>query len=146
MTIVNSMASAWSSGKSFLGLFLGTFTDALTVLRTVRTPADGQALFVPQIAVTMAFLLAVVSVFALVLFLAHLAKEIRVEAMLDAVHRDAADTLDRLNVRSSRGENWLLASCNVTTVRENVSDVTVIRNPATASRTARAASAPPPNK
>jgi uncharacterized membrane protein len=79
-----------------LGLFLGTFTYALTVLRTVRTPADGQALFVPQIAVTMAFVLAVVSVFALVLFLAHLAREIRVETMLDAVHRDATGTLDRV--------------------------------------------------
>ena len=79
-----------------LGLFLGTFTYALTVLRTVRTPADGQPLFVPQIAVTTAFVLAVVSVFALVLFLAHLAREIRVETMLDAVHRDATGTLDRV--------------------------------------------------
>ena len=32
----------------------------------------------------------------------------------------------REKVRSSRGENWLLASCSVTTVRENVNDVTVI--------------------
>ena len=65
-----------------LGVFLGTFAYALTVLRTVRTGADDQELFVPQIAVTVAFLLAVASVFALVIFLAHLAKEIRVETML----------------------------------------------------------------
>ena len=78
-----------------LALFLGTFTYALTVLRTVRTPADGQDLFVPQISVTLAFLLAVTSVFGLVIFLAHLAKEIRVETMLATVHQDAAATLQR---------------------------------------------------
>jgi len=52
----------------------------------------------------------------------------------------------RENVRNNRGENWLLASCSVTTVSENVSDVTVISEPAIADRTVRAASAPPPNR
>ena len=52
----------------------------------------------------------------------------------------------RVNVRSSRGENWLLASCRVTTVSEKVSDVTVISELAMASSTVRAASAPPPNR
>jgi len=79
-----------------LGVFLGTFAYALTVLRTVRTAADDQEQFVPQIAVTVAFLLAVTSVFALVVFLAHLAKEIRVETMLATVHRDATATLRRV--------------------------------------------------
>jgi uncharacterized membrane protein len=82
--------------QATLAPFLGTFTYALTVLRTVRTPADGQDLFVPQIAVTLAFLLAVVSVFGLVIFLAHLAREIRVETMLATVHKDATDTLQRV--------------------------------------------------
>ena len=82
--------------QATLALFLGTFTYALTVLRTVRTPADGQDLFVPQIAVTLAFLLAVVSVFGLVIFLAHLAREIRVETMLATVHQDATATLKRV--------------------------------------------------
>ncbi len=79
-----------------LALLLGTFTYALTVLRTIRTPADDQDLFVPQIAVTLAFLLTVVSVFGLVIFLAHLATEIRVETMLAKVHRDANATLQRV--------------------------------------------------
>ena len=82
--------------QATLGLFLGTFTYALTVLRTVRTPADGQDLFVPQIAVTLAFLLAVTSVFVLVLFLDHLAKEIRVETMLATVHQAATTTLQHV--------------------------------------------------
>ena len=50
-----------------------------------------------------------------------------------------------MKVRSSRGENWLLASCRVTTVSEKVSDVTVISELATAPRTDRAALPSPPN-
>lgn len=79
-----------------LGLFLGTFTYALTVLRTVRTAADDQPPVVPQIAVTFAFVLAVASVFALVIFLAHLAREIRVETMMATVHGDTTGTLRRI--------------------------------------------------
>ncbi len=50
-----------------------------------------------------------------------------------------------VKVRSSRGENWLLANCSVTTVSENVSDVTVISELAMASSNVRAAPASPPN-
>jgi hypothetical protein len=76
-----------------LAMFLATFTYALTVLRTVRTGNDGQDVFVPQISVTFAFLLVLASVIGLVLFLAHLAREIRVETMLKKVHSDATGTL-----------------------------------------------------
>ena len=79
-----------------LALFLGTFTYTLTVLRSVRTGDDQGAAFVPQLSVTLAFLLALVSVLALVLFLAHLATEIRVETMLRKVHRDGSSTLNRV--------------------------------------------------
>jgi uncharacterized membrane protein len=79
-----------------LALFLGTFTYALTVLRSVRTGDDNGAAFVPQFSVTLAFILTLVSVVALVLFLAHLATEIRVETMLRKVHRDGSRTLRRV--------------------------------------------------
>lgn len=79
-----------------LGLFLGTFAYALTVLRTVRTAADNQQPVIPQISVTVAFVLAVASVFALVIFLAHLAKEIRVETTMATVHGDASTTIRRV--------------------------------------------------
>lgn len=79
-----------------LAVFLATFTYALTVLRTVRTSGDGRAVFVPQLAVTTAFLLALVSVLALVLFLAHLAAEIRVETALRNVHAEATQTVCRV--------------------------------------------------
>ena len=76
-----------------LAMFLATFTYALTVLRAVRSAGDGQAEFVPRASVTLAFVLAVVSVLALVLFLAHLTRQIRVETMLRNVHRDATRTM-----------------------------------------------------
>lgn len=80
-----------------LALFLATFTFALTVLRTVRSAGAGdQSEFVPKFAVTVAFLLAVASVVALVLFLAHLTELIRVESMVRNVHREASGTMQAL--------------------------------------------------
>ncbi len=77
-----------------LALFLGTFAYSLTVLRTVRTAADRQTEFVPDIAVTMAFVFAIASVMGLVLFLAHLTREIRVETMMRKVQAETIDTVD----------------------------------------------------
>ena len=76
-----------------LAIFLATFTFSLTVLRSVRSPSEGGAIFVPRVSVTVAFLLALASVVALVLFLAHLTSQIRVETMLQRVHDDAAGTM-----------------------------------------------------
>jgi uncharacterized membrane protein len=75
-----------------LALLLATFTYALTVLRSVRG-ADGGGELVPRIGVTLAFLLAVASVVALVFFLGHLTKQIRVETMLQQVRTDALTTI-----------------------------------------------------
>lgn len=77
-------------------MFLSTFTDALTVLRSVRTAGDGQVQFVPRLSVTVGFVLAVASVVGLVLFLAHLAQQIRVETMLRNVHDNASATVARV--------------------------------------------------
>lgn len=79
-----------------LALFLSTFTYSLTVLRTVRTVDESQDAFVPQVSVTAAYLLGLASVVGLVLFLAHLVTQIRVETMLRNVHRDATQTARRL--------------------------------------------------
>ncbi len=81
--------------QTTLAVFLATFVFALTVLRTVRTEHSDQAEVVPQMSVTFAFLLAVASVLALVLFLAHLVRQIRVETMLEQVHDDARATVRR---------------------------------------------------
>lgn len=76
-----------------LALFLGSFVYALTVLRTIRTPEKSREGFVPQLSMTVAFALALGSVLGLVLFLAHLAREIRVETILGNVHDDASGTI-----------------------------------------------------
>ncbi|MBG6217097.1 putative membrane protein [Arthrobacter sp. CAN_A6] len=79
-----------------LALFLATFVFALTVLRSIRVEtSEGQG-FVPVISVTVAFLLTLGSVVGLVLFLAHLARQIRVETMLRDVHREADSALQRI--------------------------------------------------
>ncbi len=79
--------------QATLAVFLSTFTFALTVLRAVRSGGDSGAVFVPRISVTVAFVLSIASVLGLVLFLAHLAREIRVETMLRNVHQDASATV-----------------------------------------------------
>ena len=65
-----------------LALFLAAFAFALTVLRSVRAESGSGPSFVPEISVTVAFGLAIASVMGLVLFLAHLTREIRVETMM----------------------------------------------------------------
>lgn len=79
-----------------LTLCLATFTYALTVLRTIRSSDEGGQDLVPQLAVTTGFVLALASVLALVLFLGHLAREIRVETLLRQVHRETSKTVRRL--------------------------------------------------
>ena len=79
-----------------LALFLSTFVYALTVLRTIRDATATTAMFVPKFSVTVAYVLALISVLGLVFFLAHLVREIRVETMIHTVHGDAAATAKAL--------------------------------------------------
>lgn len=79
--------------QATLGLFLATFTYSLTVLRIVRSGDGETPAFTPRISVTISFLLAIASVVGLVIFLAHLVRQIRVETMLRDVHKDATSTL-----------------------------------------------------
>ncbi|WP_226761434.1 DUF2254 domain-containing protein [Arthrobacter sp. SO3] len=79
-----------------LALFLSAFAFALTVLRSVRTESSGGTSFVPEISVTVAFVLAIASVMGLVLFLAHLTREIRVETMMRRVSAETRETIDRV--------------------------------------------------
>ncbi|WP_159801272.1 DUF2254 domain-containing protein [Arthrobacter zhaoguopingii] len=79
-----------------LALFLATLVFALTVLRSIRAETSTDPGFVPEISVTFAFVLAVASVIALVLFLAHLSRQIRVETMLRDVHAEANVAIARI--------------------------------------------------
>ena len=79
------------------------------MLRTVRASASSRAEFVPDISVTVAYLLAVASVVGLILFLAHLAQTIRVESMLRSVRDEALTTIERELEPSAGGPSTLAA-------------------------------------
>ncbi|WP_427136391.1 DUF2254 domain-containing protein [Pseudarthrobacter sp. S9] len=95
-----------------LALFLASFAFALTVLRSVRDESNGNTAFVPEISVTLAFALAIASVVGLVLFLAHLTREIRVETMMRKVNGETRETIDRVfpEDRPGRGPEPVPAS------------------------------------
>lgn len=76
-----------------LALFLATFAFALTVLRTIRDDDEETSGFVPEIAVTLSFLLALATVIGLVLFLGHLSRQLRVERILADVRDDFTATI-----------------------------------------------------
>ena len=74
-------------GNQFtLGTFLGTFSYALMVLRTVRTQDEG--VFVPHLALTVGVLLAFLCVGNLVYFVGHMAERINVDTVIDLVSDD----------------------------------------------------------
>ncbi|MGY1714564.1 DUF2254 domain-containing protein [Geodermatophilus sp. SYSU D01106] len=88
-----------------LASLTATFVYALTVLRTVRTEdaTAGETAFVPRLSVTVAYALSLASVVALLLFLGHLARMLRVETMLRDVHEEGTATLER---ELSGGDGW----------------------------------------
>ena len=69
-----------------LGVFLGTFSYALMVLRTVRTQSEGE--FVPQLSLSVGILLAFVCVAILVFFVGHMAGRINVDTVIGLVSND----------------------------------------------------------
>ncbi|MEX1079945.1 MAG: DUF2254 domain-containing protein [Homoserinimonas sp.] len=83
-----------------LAIFLGTFTYALTVLRSVKSETSTTDELVPLIAVTLASLLTFVSVITLALFLGHLSRKIRVETMLRNVHDETIGTIALVGERT----------------------------------------------
>ena len=73
-----------------LGVFLGTFTYALLVLRVVRSPGedDGGPGFVPVAAVTVAIALALVSVVFMIYYINHVARSVQVAVIFQRVTDD----------------------------------------------------------
>lgn len=69
-----------------LGAFLGTFSYALMVLRSVRTQEEGP--FTPHLALTFGILLALACVGTLVYFVAHMAGRINVDTVVNLVSED----------------------------------------------------------
>ena len=81
--------------QAVLGVFIGTFTYTLLVLRTIRSAADDRELFVPHVAVTLALLLLLLSIAALIIYINHSARSIQASVIL---HRETLRTLGRIDV------------------------------------------------
>lgn len=79
-----------------LGTFLGTFAYALMVLRSVRTHDEGE--FVPHLSLTLAVLLALLSVALLVYFVEHMAGRINVDTVIGLVSDDVGEAIERLTL------------------------------------------------
>jgi uncharacterized membrane protein len=82
-------------GNQFtLGAFLGTFSYALMVLRSVRTHSEGE--FVPHLSLSISILLAFVCVGTLVFFVGHMAGRINVDTVVNLVSDDVRSAIARL--------------------------------------------------
>ncbi len=69
--------------QTTLGVFLGTFSYTLMVLRSVRTQSEGA--FVPHLSLSIGILLAFVCVGTLVYFVGHMAGRINVDTVIELV-------------------------------------------------------------
>jgi len=79
-----------------LAIFFGTFTYALLVLRSVRSDANGVEPFVPTVATSIAILLALTSVGALIFFVHHVARSIQASVLIERAASDALKLVDDL--------------------------------------------------
>lgn len=77
-----------------LGAFVSTFLYCLLVLRTVRH--DASAPFVPHLAVGLAVVLAVASIFVLIYYIHHVAVNIQADTLIDDIHADLRQMMDTL--------------------------------------------------
>ncbi|BAB77018.1 DUF2254 domain-containing protein [Anabaena sp. FACHB-709] len=79
-----------------LGTFLGTFVYCLFVLRTIRGEGDGYSQFVPQLAVTVGILLAIISIGILIYFIHHASTIIQASHVIQNVSADLHSAIKRL--------------------------------------------------
>jgi uncharacterized membrane protein len=77
-----------------LGIFAGIFTYCLIVLRTIRSGDEGA--FVPNLAVSFGFVLALGGVGALIFFIHHIAASIQASSIIASVAEETIAAIDRL--------------------------------------------------
>lgn len=80
--------------QATLGIFAATFTYALTVLRSVQG-SSGEESFVPQISVTVGFLLVLASVGTFLAFIQHITTSIQVSSIVSHLGDSTVDVVDR---------------------------------------------------
>ena len=79
-----------------LGVFLGTFSYALMVLRSIRSKDEGD--FIPHLSLSVGILLAFVCVCMLVYFVGHMAGRINVDTVIGLVDEEVRQSLHRFTV------------------------------------------------
>ena len=82
--------------QTVLGFFIGTFTYALLVLRVVRSPLEDTGGFVPSLSVTVAILLALLSVALLIFFVHHATNAMRASVVIDRAAGATRDLVTHL--------------------------------------------------
>lgn len=80
--------------QATLGVFAGTFTYCLIVLRTIRS--NDVVEFIPGLAVSFAFVLVLGSVGVLIFFIHHIASSIQASSIIASVARETYSAIDRL--------------------------------------------------
>lgn len=107
------------SNQIVLGVFIGTFTYTLLVQRTLRT-GDGEEAFVPNVAVTGAVILALVSIGFLIFFINHAARSIQASVIIDSVTSDTLHSVGQVfPERMEPGEDEPLVSADEYTAGRN---------------------------
>ena len=84
------------SNQVVLGTFIGTFIYCLLVLRTVRGDGDDYNSFIPQLSVTVALALAIISISLLIYFIHHASTIIQASHVISEVSADLDRATDRL--------------------------------------------------
>ena len=87
------------SNQLVLGVFMGTFTYTLLVLRSIRSEDENASAFVPALAISGALVLALVSLFMLIYFIHHISVRIQVTSIVATVADDTLETIERLSRR-----------------------------------------------
>jgi uncharacterized membrane protein len=80
--------------KVSLGVFVATFVYAMFVLRAVRGTASTES-FVPQLAMTVAFLLVLVSIAVFIRYIDHIAQSIRAVNIIERIALATHGTIER---------------------------------------------------
>lgn len=78
-----------------LGIFAASFTYALTVLRSVQGESGEGVAFVPQVSVTLGFLLVLASVGMFLAFIHHITNSIQVSSIVSHLGDDTVDVVGR---------------------------------------------------
>lgn len=80
-----------------LGVFIGTFTYALMVMRSVHSEAEDRVRFVPVVSVSVGVLLALVAIGMLIYQIHHVARMIQAAVVVDRAARETIEEIGKLD-------------------------------------------------